>query len=193
MKLTTQTFNISGPILITAKRFEDARGFFSETYNAKAFAEAGIGSTFVQDNHSLSRERGTVRGLHFQAAPHAQEKLVRVVRGRILDVVLDVRKHSPTLGQHISAEIGTNEGQQLYVPIGFAHGFCTLEPDTEVIYKVTDFWAPECEGGVLWNDPALKIAWPAFAGAQLAAKDAALPPLSQLETPFLFGAAGPAQ
>lgn len=186
MTLAVQTFDISGPVLITVKRFGDARGFFSETYNAKAFAEVGISSPFVQDNHSCSRERGTVRGLHFQSPPHAQEKLVRVVRGRILDIALDLRKLSPTYGRHVAVEIGADDGGQFYVPVGFAHGFCTLEPDTEVLYKVTDFWAPNCEGGVLWNDPALKIAWPDFAGAQVAAKDLALPPLLGLESPFLF-------
>jgi dTDP-4-dehydrorhamnose 3,5-epimerase len=171
--------------LITPKRFGDSRGFFCETYNARAFAEAGIVSVFVQDNHSLSRERGTVRGLHFQAPPRAQEKLMRVFRGRILDIILDLRKFSPTYGKHVAVEIGADDGRQLYVPAGFAHGFCTLEPDTEVFYKVTDFWAPECEGGVWWNDPALGIAWPEFAGAQVVTKDAALPRLSDLVTPFV--------
>jgi dTDP-4-dehydrorhamnose 3,5-epimerase len=179
-----QRFAIGGPLLVTPKRFQDSRGFFSETYNARAFAEAGITSAFVQDNHSLSREKGTVRGLHFQAPPKAQEKLVRVVRGRILDVALDIRKNSPTYGRHIAVEIGAEDGGQLYVPIGFAHGFCTLEPDTEVVYKVTDFWAPGVEGGVLWNDPALSIAWPEFAGSQVVAKDLSLPPLNALTTPF---------
>ncbi|HWY60325.1 MAG TPA: dTDP-4-dehydrorhamnose 3,5-epimerase [Rhizomicrobium sp.] len=184
MTLAVQSFDVSGPLLITPKRFLDSRGFFSETYNARAFAEAGIVSVFVQDNHSLSRQRGTVRGLHFQAPPRLQEKLVRVVKGRILDVAIDLRISSPTFGGHVSTEIGADDGRQFYVPVGFAHGFCTLEPDTEVFYKVTDFWAPECEGGVLWNDPALGIAWPDFAGAQVVAKDAALPRLSEFATPF---------
>jgi len=184
--LAVQRFDIDGPLLVTTRRFADSRGFFSETYNARAFAEAGIRSAFVQDNHSLSRERGTVRGLHFQAPPRAQEKLVRVVRGRILDVVVDLRKGSPTYGKHARAEIGAQDGGQFYVPAGFAHGFCTLEPDTEVLYKVTDFWAPECEGGVLWNDPALGISWPAFAGTQIVAKDTALPRLGDLMTPFAY-------
>jgi dTDP-4-dehydrorhamnose 3,5-epimerase len=185
--ISIQTFDIAGPLLITPKRFADSRGFFTETYNARAFAEAGVKSVFVQDNHSLSRERGTVRGLHFQAPPRAQEKLMRVVKGRILDVVVDLRKTSPTYGRHVATEIRADDGGQLYVPSGFAHGFCTLEPDTEVFYKVTDFWAPDCEGGVLWNDPALGIAWPSFAGAQVVAKDAALPLLSALKTPFVDG------
>jgi dTDP-4-dehydrorhamnose 3,5-epimerase len=187
LTLAVQSFDVSGPLLITPKRFADSRGFLSETYNARVFAEAGIASAFVQDNDSLSRARGTVRGLHFQAPPRAQEKLMRVLKGRILDVVLDLRQGSPTYGRHVAAELGEDDGRQLYVPAGFAHGFCTLEPDTVVFYKITDFWAPECEGGVLWNDPALGIAWPDFAGAQVVAKDAALPRLSDLATPFLQG------
>jgi dTDP-4-dehydrorhamnose 3,5-epimerase len=181
-----QTFDITGPLLLEIKRFEDSRGFFSETYNAKALAEAGISAPFLQDNHSLSREQGTVRGLHFQAPPHDQEKLVRVVRGAILDVALDIRRGSPTYGQHMAVEISAANNRQLYVPTGFAHGFCTLEPDTEVIYKVTDFWFPGSEGGVLWNDPKPNIAWPRFSGAQIAVKDSVLPHLDQLETPFSF-------
>ncbi|MBN9545220.1 MAG: dTDP-4-dehydrorhamnose 3,5-epimerase [Alphaproteobacteria bacterium] len=182
-----ERLSIPGPLLVQTRRFEDARGFFTETYNARAFAEAGIPSVFVQDNHSLSREKGTVRGLHFQRPPHAQEKLVRVAKGRILDVVVDIRKGSPRYGNHVAVELTDNDGRQLYVPEGFAHGFCTLVPDTEVIYKVTDFWSPDCEDGVLWNDPALAIAWPDFAGAQLAAKDVALAPLSKLDSPFVLG------
>lgn len=184
MSLATQTFDIAGPLLVTTKRFEDSRGFFCESYNARALAEIGIDVTFVQDNHSRSRIRGTVRGFHFQSLPHAQEKLVRVVRGRILDVALDLRLHSKTYGKHVAVELGAEDGRQLYIPVGFAHGICTLEDDTEVIYKVSNFWAPNCEGGVLWNDPALGIAWPAFAGTQVSAKDLALPPLHAMEAPF---------
>lgn len=182
-----ERFPIPGPLLVQVRRFEDARGFFSETYNARAFSEAGITSVFVQDNHSLSREKGTMRGLHFQRPPYAQKKLIRVVKGRILDVVVDIRRGSPTYGAHVAVELNDADGRQLYVPEGFAHGFCTLEPDTEVIYKVTDFWTPDCEDGVLWNDPALAIAWPDFAGALIAAKDGALAPLSALDTPFALG------
>ena len=185
-----ERFEISGPLLVQVRRFEDQRGFFSETYNARAFAEAGIKPAFVQDNHSLSRDKGTVRGLHFQRPPHAQEKLVRVLRGRILDVVVDIRRGSPSYGRHVAVELDHRDGKQLYVPVGFAHGFCTLEPDTEVLYKVTDFWAPGSEDGVLWNDPALAIAWPDFAGAQLAAKDATLASLGALDTPFALDPAG---
>jgi dTDP-4-dehydrorhamnose 3,5-epimerase len=184
MSLSVQRFEIDGLLLIVPKRFQDSRGFFTEAYNARNFAEAGIHSVFVQDNHSLSREKGTVRGLHFQSPPNAQEKLVRAVRGRILDVALDVRRNSPTFGRHVAVELGADDGRQLYIPAGFAHGFCTLEPDTEIVYKVTDFWAPGVEGGVLWNDPALQIAWPDFAGSQVVAKDLNLPLLSALATPF---------
>ena len=182
-----ETLSIPGPMILQVRRFEDARGYFSETYNARVFAEAGIKSPFVQDNHSLSREKGTVRGLHFQRPPHAQEKLLRVIRGRILDVVVDLRQGSSSYGKHVAVELNDRDGRQLYVPVGFAHGFCTLEPDTEILYKVTDFWAPDCEGGILWNDPALAIDWPDFAGTQVAAKDAALGPLRDLETPFTQG------
>jgi dTDP-4-dehydrorhamnose 3,5-epimerase len=184
VSVSVQRFDIPGPLLVTPKRFHDARGFSSESYSARAFAEAGITSLFVQDNHSMSRDKGTVRGLHFQAPPKAQEKLVRVVRGRILDVILDLRRGSPSYGKHIAVEIGTEPGDQLFVPVGFAHGFCTLEPDTEVLYKVSDFWARETEGGVLWNDPALGIAWPDFAGSQMTPRDQSLPALRDLVTPF---------
>jgi dTDP-4-dehydrorhamnose 3,5-epimerase len=185
-----ERFQIPGPLLVQVRRFEDQRGFFSETYNARAFAEAGMRQAFVQDNHSLSRDKGTVRGLHFQRPPHAQEKLVRVLRGRILDVVVDIRRGSPSYGRHVAVELDDRDGKQLYVPVGFAHGFCTLEPDTEVLYKVTDFWAPALEDGVLWNDPALVIAWPDFAGVQLATKDATLASLGALDTPFAMDPAG---
>jgi len=165
---------------------KDSRGWFAETYNAARLKEFGIENEFAQDNHAFSSEAGIVCGLHFQRPPRAQEKLVRVAKGRILDVVVDIRKGSPFYGKHVAAELNDSDGRQLYVPDGFAHGFCTLVPDTEVIYKVTDFWSPECENGVLWNDPALAIAWPDFAGAQLAAKDVALAPLGALDSPFTW-------
>ena len=184
MTLEIRKFFIEGPLLITPKRFGDARGFFSETYNAKMFADAGIALTFVQDNHSLSAERGTVRGLHFQAPPHAQAKLVRVTRGRIFDVFVDIRKKSHTYGKHETAELSAENWCQLLIPIGFAHGFCTLDPATEVIYKTTDYYAPETESGIRWNDRALGVAWPDFAGASLSAKDRELPMFDQLQSPF---------
>lgn len=171
--------------IIRSKKFGDHRGFFSETYSKKAFAAAGLDYEFVQDNHSLSAEVGTVRGLHFQLPPFAQDKLVRVVRGAILDVAVDIRKGSPTYGQHVSAVISAAEWNQILVPIGFAHGFCTLEPDTEVIYKVTNFYSPEHDRGLLWNDPDLGIDWPVTADrAQLSDKDRVHPRLSALTEGF---------
>ena len=145
--------------LIVPKRFEDSRGFFAETYNRRRLSEAGITLDFVQDNHSLSREAGVLRGLHYQIAPHAQAKLVRVIRGRILDVAVDIREGSPTYGEHVAEELTFANGRMLLVPVGFAHGFVTLEPDTEVIYKVTDYYAPDCDRGIAWNDPALRLDW----------------------------------
>jgi dTDP-4-dehydrorhamnose 3,5-epimerase len=146
--------------LITPRRVGDQRGFFSETFNRHRFAEAGLIADFVQDNHSLSRPRGTVRGLHFQRPPFAQAKLVRVLRGAVFDVVLDIRAGSPTYGHHVVVALSAAAGAQLLIPEGFAHGFCTTEPDTEVFYKVSRDYAPAHEGGILWNDPGLRIAWP---------------------------------
>ena len=158
--------------IIRPKKFGDHRGFFSETYTKKTFEAAGLHYDFVQDNHSLSAEVGTVRGLHFQLPPFAQDKLVRVVRGAILDVAVDIRKDSPTFGRHVSAVISAADWNQILVPIGFAHGFCTLEPDTEVIYKVTNYYSAEHDRGLLWNDPALGIDWPVAADkARLSDKD----------------------
>lgn len=171
--------------LIKPKVFRDARGFFSETFSQRALAEAGIAETFVQDNHSLSSETGTVRGLHFQKPPFAQGKLVRVTRGRVLDVALDLRRASPTYGRHVMRELSAENWAQLYVPVGFAHAFCTLEQDTEVVYKVTDYYAPQADAGVLWSDPALAIAWPITPDrARLSEKDARLPRLAELEPVF---------
>jgi dTDP-4-dehydrorhamnose 3,5-epimerase len=171
--------------LIRPKRFGDARGFFSEVYSRPALAAAGITLEFVQDNHSRSAKVGTVRGLHFQTAPFAQDKLVRVTKGRILDVAVDLRRASPTYGRHVSAELSADNWTQILVPVGFAHGFCTLEPDTEVIYKVSQVYAPAHDGGVLWNDPDLGIVWPvASADAVLSDKDVKLPRFRDL--PPLF-------
>jgi dTDP-4-dehydrorhamnose 3,5-epimerase len=146
--------------LITPRRIGDARGFFAETFNRRRFAEAGLFADFTQDNHSLSRLCGTVRGLHFQRPPFAQAKLVRVLRGAVFDVVLDIRPASPTYGRHATIALSAAAGAQLLIPEGFAHGFCTTEPDTEVFYKVSRDYAPAHEGGILWNDPGLGIAWP---------------------------------
>lgn len=163
----------------------DHRGFFSETYNKRRFAEAGVTLEFVQDNHSLSRDVGTLRGLHYQAPPMAQDKLVRVVKGSIFDVAVDLRKDSPTFGRHVSAILSAENWTQMLVPVGFAHGFCTLEPDTEVIYKVTEFFSPDHDLGIRWNDPALGIDWPATeAQAVLSDRDRAQPFLKDIESPF---------
>lgn len=155
-----ESTNLNGVLLLTPRRFADERGFFSETYNRSALLELGVTCDFVQDNQSMSRQRGTVRGLHFQIAPFAQAKLVRVLRGAILDVALDIRRASPTFGQSFAATLSAENGRQLFIPAGFAHGFCTLESDTEVFYKVDAPYSREHERGVRWNDPALSIAWP---------------------------------
>jgi len=172
--------------VLTPKKHGDHRGFFSETYSKRAFAEAGIDVDFVQDNHSLSAEPGTLRGLHFQVPPQAQAKLLRVVRGAVFDVAVDLRQGSPSYGQHVTAEISAEAWNQIYIPAGFAHGFCTLEPDTEVLYKVTGFYAPEAEQGLLWNDPDLGIAWPKGAGKVLSGRDEAWPRLRDLSRVFQY-------
>jgi dTDP-4-dehydrorhamnose 3,5-epimerase len=178
------------PKLIRTRRFTDARGWFAEVFNARRYAELGIDVAFVQDNQSRSAEPGVVRGLHFQAPPHAQAKLVRCLAGRMFDVAVDIRAGSPTFGRWVAHELSAENGLQLFVPAGFAHGFMTLEPGTEVDYKVSDFYAPACEHGVLWNDPALGIPWPRTDGAPaLSARDAALPRLAQLVTPFVYDGA----
>lgn len=141
------------------KRFKDARGFFSEVFNQKLFREMGIDVQFVQDNHSLSVEPGVVRGLHYQLEPMAQHKLVRVVRGAILDVAVDIRRGSPTFGKHVAVTLSADNWQQMFVPTGFAHGFATLEPNTEVLYKVSNFYSPTHERGIRWNDAELEIDW----------------------------------
>ncbi len=172
-------------ILITPPKFGDNRGFFSETFKRDAFAQAGVDQPFVQDNHSLSATPGTLRGLHCQVAPHIQGKLVRVVRGAIWDVAVDIRNGSPTYGRHVGATLSAENWSQLWVPGGFLHGFVTLEPDTEVIYKVTAPYDRASERGVAWDDPALAIPWPlASADVVLSDKDAKLPRLAECEPWF---------
>jgi dTDP-4-dehydrorhamnose 3,5-epimerase len=178
---------LSGVIVLTPARFGDYRGFFSESYNQKKFAEHGIEMTFVQDNHSLSDTIGTVRGLHFQAPPKAQGKLVRCGKGRLYDVVVDIRKGSPTYGQSFGIELSFENGKQLLVPAGFAHGFVTREAGTEIIYKCTDDYAPDTEGALLWNDPALGIDWGlSDEDAVLSGKDKIAPRLADLVSPFVY-------
>ncbi|HTT79349.1 MAG TPA: dTDP-4-dehydrorhamnose 3,5-epimerase [Stellaceae bacterium] len=167
-------------------RHADPRGFFAEIYRADRLREGGIDAAFVQENHSLSVERGVVRGLHFQTPPMAQAKLVRAAAGAILDVAVDIRRGSPTWGRHVAVVLNAAEGNQLYVPEGFAHGFCTLEPNSEVIYKVNRYYSREHDFGLLWNDPALAIAWPVGADAAiLSDKDRRQPLLADL--PAYFG------
>jgi len=170
--------------VLTPRRFGDNRGWFTESWSRKV-----LDVDFCQDNMSLSAPRGTVRGLHFQKPPNAQAKLVCVLKGSILDVAVDIRVGSPTFGQHVAVELSAKEGNQLFVPRGFAHGFCTLEPDTMVMYKVDGFYAPESDAGLLWSDPALAINWPVTpADAELSPKDQNLPRLSEIVSPFTYGA-----
>lgn len=178
---------LSGAFMLTPKRFGDERGFFSETFSTRAFNEIAPNVKFVQDNHSLSCDAGTLRGLHFQLPPHAQGKLVRVPRGRVLDVIVDVRVGSPTYGQHVSVELSAENWRQLWIPAGFAHAFCTLEPDTEFCYKVTSFYAPESDSGIAFDDADLGIEWP-FPKDQLilSEKDKKLQAFSDFVSPFQF-------
>lgn len=171
--------------LLHTKRHEDERGYFYETYNQKRLSQSGIDVEFVQDNLSFSTKAPTVRGLHFQCPPFAQAKLVRVQYGAIYDVAVDLRQGSPTFGTHVGVTLSADNGQQLFVPVGFAHGFMTLEPRTVVAYKVSSHYAPALDGGLLWNDPDLGIEWPlSSANPILSEKDQLLPSLSEFENPF---------
>tara|TARA_R100000935_G_scaffold29425_2_gene49730 strand:+ start:21650 stop:22240 length:591 start_codon:yes stop_codon:yes gene_type:complete len=178
---------LPGVLVITPSRFSDHRGFFSESYNAKALGEHEIMTEFVQDNHSLSMTQGTIRGLHFQAPPHAQDKLVRCGRGVFFDVAVDIRKGSPTYGQWFGVELSFENGKQLLVPAGYAHGFVTRAPETEIIYKCSDYYAPETEGAVAWDDPQVGIDWSlGDIVPVLSEKDAIAPALADLNSPFTF-------
>ncbi len=174
--------------LVRPKRHGDARGWFTEVYSVPAFAAMGINCTFVQDNHSYSGPAFTLRGLHFQTPTRGQDKLVRCIRGRIYDVAVDTRNGSPTYGQWVGAELSAENGHQLFVPIGFAHGFVTLEENCEVSYKCSDIYAPDNDGGIRWDDPAIGIDWPMPAGTapKLSAKDAVQPRLAEFNSPFLY-------
>ena len=174
---------IPGLYEFTPRRFADARGYFAETYSARALAAAGITDVFVQDNQSVSA-RGVLRGLHFQKPPHAQAKLVRVVTGRALDIAVDLRPNSPTFGQHHSVILDAAIGNTFYIPIGFAHGFLALEDNTLLFYKCTDYYHPETEGALRWNDPALNIDWGDLVEPLVSEKDAAAPLLSEVGSPF---------
>ena len=185
--MLTRKTDLPGVKILTGCKFGDERGFFSETYSRPRYAVAGIPEEFVQDNHSLSRDVGVVRGLHFQTGAHAQAKLVRVSRGRIMDVVVDIRHGSPTFGRHLTVEISAEEGNQIYIPVGFAHGLCTLLPDTEVLYKVSAPYAPEHEAGLAWDDPKLAIPWPIRPEtAILSTKDRRQPRLQDLPPYFFY-------
>lgn len=172
--------------LIRPRRFGDSRGWFTETYNRDMFAAMGIDCAFVQDNHSLSVPAFTLRGLHFQTPPAGQDKLVRCIRGRIYDVAVDVRRGSPTYGKWVGAELSAENGHQLFIPIGFAHGFVTLEPDCEVTYKCSGLYSPEYDGGIAWN--SVGIDWPITADTlpELSEKDKAQPPLADFDSPFPY-------
>lgn len=181
--MKSERLAIADVILVTPDRYGDARGFFSETWNQARFAEAGIASSFVQDNQSLSRDRGVIRGLHCQIDPHAQGKLVRCVRGAIWDVAVDARRGSSSFGHWVAAELSAENWRQLWIPPGFLHGFCTLVPDTEVFYKVTSPYNREAERGVRWDDPILALPWP-VRDATLSERDQELPFWTDL--PLLF-------
>ena len=174
-------------LLITPTRFSDQRGFFAETYSRQKYVRMGVDVEFVQDNHSLSRDVGTLRGLHFQAPPHAQGKLVRCGRGAFFDVAVDIRRGSPTYGQWMGYELSAENGHQLYIPIGFAHGFVTLEPHSEIVYKCSDYYTPEAEGALRWDDPDIGIKWPLKGSPIVSARDALLPSLKAFQSPFIFG------
>jgi dTDP-4-dehydrorhamnose 3,5-epimerase len=182
MKVTETA--ITGLLVLTPARFGDDRGWFSETWNAERMRAAGLDFTFVQDNHSFSAARGTLRGLHYQRPPRAQDKLVRCSRGAILDVAVDVRRGSPTYGQWVTEELSAANGRQMLVPKGFLHGFVTLTEDTEVQYKCSDTYAPDCDGAVRWD--SLGIGW-GVTDPVLSAKDAAAPAFADFVSPFVYG------
>ncbi|MER9327578.1 dTDP-4-dehydrorhamnose 3,5-epimerase [Mesorhizobium sp. M0488] len=180
--LEVRSLGLEGVLEIVPKRHGDARGFFMETYNAECFSQAGIDLHFVQDNHSYSAAAGVLRGLHYQLAPRAQDKLLRVIRGSVLDVAVDIRRGSPTFGKWVALEVSAEKGNQILVPKGFAHGFVTLVPDTEVLYKVTDTYSPEHDRSIRFDDPAIGIEWPPIAGGfQLSEKDLKAPMLAAAE------------
>ena len=178
---------LDGVLLLTPKRFGDERGFFIESWNRQRMAEAGLDITWVQDNHSLSEQAGTVRGLHYQAPPHAQAKLVRCGRGALFDVAVDVRRGSPTYGAWVGYELSFENGRQLLIPAGFLHGFATLQPETEIIYKCSDYYAPDCDGAVRFD--SLDIDWK-LGGLEpvLSEKDAAAQDFAGFNSPFVWEA-----
>lgn len=177
---------LAGCKIITPRKFGDNRGYFTESWNQVTMETAGITVDFVQDNHSFSADKGTVRGLHYQAPPHAQDKLVRAAIGSILDVAVDVRKGSPTYGQWVAELLSEENGKQLLVPKGFLHGFITCEKNVHVMYKCSDIYAPEADGGVRFDDPDLAIDWQFDGSAILSDKDSKAPSFAEFESPFIF-------
>lgn len=185
--LDIQETDLPGVLILTPRRFGDNRGYFSESWNRARMAEQGLDIDFVQDNHSVSVQVGTVRGLHYQSPPHAQDKLVRCGRGRLLDVAVDVRKGSPTYGKWTGVELSAENGRQLLVPKGFLHGFVTREPETEIVYKCSDYFVAELDGAVRFDDPDIGIDWGFDAHqAILSEKDRNAPPLAQFDSPFHY-------
>ena len=181
------TTSVNLPRIIVPKRHVDDRGCFSEIFHEKRLHDLGITCRFVQDNQAISKRAGTLRGLHFQLPPAAQAKLVSVVCGRILDVAVDVRRDSPTFGRHVSTELSAETGRQLYIPVGFAHGYVTLQDDVVLMYKVSDYYAPAHDSGVCWNDPDIAIAWPfKESGVFISDKDRRLPLLKDFASPFAY-------
>ena len=179
---------LPGVLIFEPRKHGDHRGFFSEVYNSEQLSKHGIEIDFLQDNQSLSEKSGTLRGLHYQAPPFAQDKLVRVLRGSILDVAVDIRHGSPTFGTHITEIISAEKWNQIFVPKGFAHGFITLEDSTEVIYKVSNYYAPDFDFGIKWNDPEINIDWGVNnADVIISEKDQNQPYLNEIDTPFVYG------
>jgi dTDP-4-dehydrorhamnose 3,5-epimerase len=185
--ISVRQCELPGVLILTPQRFSDDRGFFSESWSRRTLEAAGVHlPEFVQDNHSLSRQTGTLRGLHYQAPPHAQGKLVRCGRGRLFDVAVDARRGSPTYGHWFGVELSFENGHQLWVPAGYLHGFVTREPDTEVVYKCTDYYERECDGAVRWD--TVGVEWGLDAAPILSTKDAAAVPFDAFESPFVFEA-----
>ncbi len=183
-----ETTAIKDVIVITPRKFGDSRGFFSEVWNEANFADVGITDSFVQDNHAFSADKGTIRGLHYQLSPNAQGKLVRVTRGAVLDVAVDIRRGSPTFGQHVAVELSAENWKQLWVPKGFAHGYCTLTENAEFLYKVSGKYSPEDEAGIIWNDPDLGIDWKIDPSkVHLSDKDKILPRFKDQDKLFQYG------
>jgi len=185
VELILQATSLPGLVLITPRRFHDARGYLEEAWNRRSLIEAGIQIDFVQDNHAVSEQAGTLRGLHFQGPPHAQDKLVRCTRGATYDVAVDIRRGSPGYGQWFGAELTPENGLQLFIPKGFLHGYLTLTPRTEVQYKCSDYYVPAAEGAVRWD--SLGIAWQLTGPPRLSAKDSAAEPFADFQSPFAYG------